>query len=151
MMESELPPQASSPNRTDDFEVSSRRISPNQQVVRGTMKTKPEGDPSAVQGPRHAAPSGTNNKGPELSGLQSETTLGSSKHISSKGFRTSTAASRNQEAPDTLMDVLRHAPISEEHRTLMGTIVERILSARSGLNEAFMGLLRGFEVCNVIV
>ena len=32
----------------------------------------------------------------------------------------------------------------------MGTVVERILSAKSGLNEAFMGLLRGFEVCNVI-
>ena len=33
---------------------------------------------------------------------------------------------------------------------MMGTVVERILSAKSGLNEAFMGLLRGFEVCNVI-
>jgi hypothetical protein len=32
----------------------------------------------------------------------------------------------------------------------MGTVVERILSARSGLNESFMSLLRGFEVCDVI-
>ena len=114
------------------------------------MKTTPEGDTSAVQGPGHAAPSGTNNKGPELSGLQPETTPGSSKYIPSKGVCTPTAASRNQEAPDTLMDVLQHASISEEHRTLMGTVVERILSAKSGLNEAFMGLLRGFEVRNVI-
>ena len=53
-------------------------------------------------------------------------------------------------AQNTLMDMLRHASVSEEHRTLMGTVVERILSVKSGLNEAFTGLLRGFEVCNVI-
>ena len=49
-----------------------------------------------------------------------------------------------------MMDVLQHVSILEEHRTLMGMVAERILSARSGLNEAFTGLLRGFEVCNVI-
>ena len=114
------------------------------------MKTAPKGDTSAAQGSGHAAPLGTNNKGPELSGLQPETTLGSSKHIPLKGVCTPTAASWNWEAPDTLMDMLRHASISEEHRTLMGTVVERIMSARSGLNEAFTGLLRDFEVCNVI-
>ena len=32
----------------------------------------------------------------------------------------------------------------------MGTVVERVLSTKSGLNEAFMSLLKGFEVCNVI-
>ena len=149
-MESETPPPASSPNRADDFEVSSRRISPDQQVVRGTMKTTPEGETSVAQGPGCAAPTGTNNKGPGLSGLQPETTLGSSKHILSKGVRTPTAASRNPEAPDTLMDMLRYSSVSEEHRTLMGTVVERILSAKSGLNEAFTSLLRGFEVCTVI-
>ena len=97
-----------------------------------------------------AVPTRVNKKGSGLSGLQPETTLGSSKHIPSKGVRTPTAASRNPEAPDTLTDMLRHASVSEEHRTLMGTVVERILSAKSGLNEAFTGLLRGFEVCNVI-
>ena len=45
--------------------------------------------------------------------------------------------------------MLRQASVSEEQRTLMGTVVERILSAKSGLNEAFMSLLRGFEVCDV--
>ena len=114
------------------------------------MKTRPEGDTSAVQGPGCAAPTGTNNKGPGLSDLQPEMTLRSSKHIPLKGVRTPTAASRDPEAPDTLMDILRHAPVSEEHRTLMGTVVERVLSAKSGLNEAFTSLLRGFEVRNVI-
>ena len=48
------------------------------------------------------------------------------------------------------MGLLRQAPVSEEHRTLMGTVIERISSAKSGLNEAFTSLLRGFEVRNVI-
>ena len=32
----------------------------------------------------------------------------------------------------------------------MGMMVEKVLAAKSGLNEAFVGLLRGFEVCTVI-
>ena len=48
------------------------------------------------------------------------------------------------------MGLLEQAAISEAHRTLMGTVVERISSAKSGLNEAFTSLLRGFEVHKVI-
>ena len=47
---------------------------------------------------------------------------------------------------DALRDLLERATISEEHRTLMGTVVERISSAESRLHEAFMSLLTGFEV-----
>ena len=144
MMESETPPPVSSPNKADDFEVSSRRVSPDQQVVRGVMKTLPEGDTSVAQDPRG------NNKGLGLSGLQPETALGTDKRIPSKGGRTPTAASGGPEAPDILTNMLRQASVSEEHRTLMGTVVEKVLSAKSGLNEAFMSLLRGFEVCIVI-
>ena len=48
------------------------------------------------------------------------------------------------------MGLLEQAAISEEHHTLMGTVVERISSAESGLHEAFMSLPRGFEVRKVI-
>ena len=48
------------------------------------------------------------------------------------------------------MSLLEQAAISEAHHTLMGTVVERISSAESGLHEAFMSLLRGFEVRKVI-
>ena len=48
------------------------------------------------------------------------------------------------------MDALQRASIVEEHRTLMSTVVERVQSAKSGLNEAFTSLLTGFEVCDVI-
>ena len=47
---------------------------------------------------------------------------------------------------DALRDLLERATISGEHRTLMGTMIERISSAESGLHEAFVSLLTGFEV-----
>ena len=64
---------------------------------------------------------------------------------------------RNQKSPtlsgmrsDVLRDLLERPAISEEHRTLMGTVIERISSAESGLHEAFMSLLTGFEVREVM-
>ena len=33
----------------------------------------------------------------------------------------------------------------------MGTVVEKVQSAKSGLNEAFTSLLTGFEVCDVML
>ena len=114
------------------------------------MKTTPEGETSVAQRPGCAASTGINHKGLRLSGLQPRTTLESSKHIPSKGVCTPAAAPRNPEAPDTTMGMLQHASVSEEHRTFMSMVAERIMSVKSGLNEAFMGLLRGYEVCNVI-
>ena len=83
---------------------------------------RPEGNPSATRSPENSAPKESNRKSPGLSGAQ----------------------------PDVLMGLLEQAAISEAHRTLMGTVVERISSAESGLHEAFMSLLRGFEVRKVI-
>ena len=78
-----MSPPTSPPNRADNFEVSSRRVSPDQQVVQGMMKTLPEGDTSVAQGP------GTNNEGPEQFGIQPDM----NKQIPLKGGRTPTAAS----------------------------------------------------------
>ena len=83
---------------------------------------RPEGNSSAGRSPEFPAPKETNKKRPGLSGVQ----------------------------PDTLIGLLEQAAISEAHRTLMGTVVERISSSKSGLNEAFTSLLRGFEVRKVI-
>ena len=51
---------------------------------------------------------------------------------------------------DVLRELVGRAAISEEHRTLMGTVMERISSAESGLHEAFMSLLTSFEVREMI-
>ena len=53
------------------------------------------------------------------------------------------------EAPDTLLEALQCASIVEEHRTLMGAVIEKIQSTKSGLTEACTSLLAGFEVSNV--
>ena len=45
---------------------------------------------------------------------------------------------------------LQSASILDEHRILMGTVSEKIQSAKSGLNEAFSSLLAGFKVRNII-
>ena len=108
-------------------------------------KALPEGGASVTQG------SGIKNDGPELSGLQPETILEASKRIPSKECRTPAAVSEDPGAPEMLTDMLQQASISEEHRALMVTVVERVLSAKSGLNEAFSSLLRGFEVCDVVL
>ena len=51
---------------------------------------------------------------------------------------------------DGLKDLLGQAAVSEAHRTLMGTVIERISSAESGLHQAFMSLLKGFEVREIM-
>lgn len=48
------------------------------------------------------------------------------------------------------MNLLEQAAASEMHRALLGTVVERISSAESGLHEAFMSLLKRFEVREVV-
>ena len=59
------------------------------------------------------------------------------------------ATSVQPEVPDTLLVVLKSASIVEEHRALMGAVIEKIQSAESGLNEACISLITGFEVCFV--
>ena len=51
---------------------------------------------------------------------------------------------------DVLRELVGRAAISEEHHTLMGAVMERISSTKSGLHEAFMSLLTGFEVHEII-
>ena len=88
-------------------------------------------------------------KGPGLSGSQPTVVLETDVQIPSKDCCAPRAASGDQGAPDILRYMLQKASDSGEQRTLMGTVIEKISSARSGLNEAFMSLLKGFEVCNI--
>ena len=50
------------------------------------------------------------------------------------------------EAPDNLLEALRGASIMEEYCILMGTVIEKVQSVKSGLTKACSGLLTGFEV-----
>ena len=55
------------------------------------------------------------------------------------------------EAPDNLLEALRGASIVDEHRALMGTVIEKVQFVKSGLTEACTSLLSGFEVSNAFV
>ena len=79
---------------------------------------RPEDNPIVTRSPQHPAIEESKQKSPAPSGMW----------------------------PDALRDLLRRATFSEEHRTLMGMVMERISSAESGLHDAFMSLLTGFEV-----
>ena len=79
---------------------------------------RPEDNPIVTQSPQHTALEESKQKSTVPSGMRS----------------------------DALRELLERASISEEHRTLMGTVMERISSAESGLHDAFMSLLTGFEV-----
>ena len=83
---------------------------------------RPEDNPIVTRSPQHSALEESNQKNPAPSGMQS----------------------------DALRDLLERATILEEHRTLMGTVIERISSTESGLHEAFMSILTGFEVCEMM-
>ena len=41
---------------------------------------------------------------------------------------------------------LNSASIIDEHRALMGAMIEKIQSVESGLNESCLSLIKGFEV-----
>ena len=51
------------------------------------------------------------------------------------------------EVSDALLVALRDSSIVDEHRSLMSAVIEKIQSTESGLNEACISLIRGFEVC----
>ena len=59
------------------------------------------------------------------------------------------ATSIQPEVSDALLVALKSASIVDEHRALMGAVIEKIQSAESGLNEACIILIAGFEVCFV--
>ena len=112
--------------------------------MQGIKEAVPEGGSPTVRD------SGADNKGPGLSGSQPTVILEPGERIPSKDGGAPRAASEDLAAPDILRDMLRNASVSGEQGTLMGAVVEKILSVKSGLNEAFMSLLKGFEICDII-
>ena len=83
---------------------------------------RPEASTSAALSPERSAPTGGDKKGP----------------------------TQSSDRPDTLTGFLEQAALLENHRSLMSTVLEKISSATSGLNEAFTSLLKGFVVCKKI-
>ena len=157
-MDSGSLPAASSPRAMDDTEVLSRRI-PGQGETQEAVRTVPEGETSAAeymgeQIPMETGDGGHVQFGPQLNTVPETYTApesGKQPPSSEGGVPIPPVTSVQPEASDTLLEAMRSASIVEEHRTLMGTVIEKIQSAKSRLTEACTSLLTCFEVSNAIM
>ena len=135
-------PPAVSPRTADDAEVASRQAPGQEEVV----LEEPHDNLSDSRIGGDKSPQGTK------SGFVPDTAPGST--VLARGGRTPSkrskpsepATSAQPEEPDNLLEALEGATIDEEHRTVMSTVVRRVQSAKSGLNEACASLLTGFQV-----
>ena len=153
-MASESPPSVHSPTAKGDDEVLSQRTFPGQGEVQEAVRVAPEGDLSAAGHLGQKAPMETGDGGHIQFGPQPDTipetymAPESSEQPSSRegGVPDPPVTSVQPEALDNLLEVLRGASIVEEHHILMGTVIERVQSVKSGLTKACGSLLTGFEV-----
>lgn len=153
-MASETPPAAYSPKAKGHDEVFSQRTFPGQGRFRRPSKAAPEGDALVTGHMGEQAPMETNDGGRTQFGPHMSTdpgthmTLESDEKPSSRevGVPVLPGTSVQPKAPDNLLEVLRGTSIVEEHRILMGTVIEKVQSVKSGLTEACSSLLTGFDV-----
>ena len=122
---SETPPQAPSPKSGRDTEVSSRQDPDQGGHIPGAEHAGMDTAPGTSRVP------GSSEQPPPMVG----------------GLPTPPASSVQAELPGGLSTALKNASIVDEHRALMGEVVERIQSAESGLNASCLSLIKAFEVC----
>ena len=152
------PPPAHSVSPKSDDEVVSQRTFPDRGEVPEIVGVAPKDDSSAGH-MGEKAPMGTGDGGKIPFGPQPDTipetytAPESSERPSPKegGVHVPLVTSVQPEAPDNLLEALRGASIMEEHCILMGMVIERVQSTKSGLTEAYASLLTGFEVCDIIM
>ena len=71
-----------------------------------------------------------------------------SRPIAREGEPSVPTTSVTPEASDSLLEALRGTSMDDEHRTLMSGVIQKVLSAKSGLTKACTSLLTGLEVSN---
>src|SRR3954467_4052609 len=136
-------PPAVSPRKVDDAEVASRQMGQEEVVLE-----EPQGNPQDPRSTGGKTPQGSQS-GVEPDAVPDSTVPAHGRQTPSKRSKPSEPTTSAQpEAPDNLLEALEGATIDEEHRTVMSTVVRRVQSAKSGLNEACASLLTGFQVSN---
>ena len=135
----------------EDTEVSSRRTSPGRGGADEAVEKAPKVNTSVAEDLGEATPMTTNGGELHQSGSPPNTvpetnaTLGLDMQPPSReggGATTPSAASVNPKVAHALERALQSASVVEEHCTLMGVVLEKVQSAKSGLNEAFCSLMR---------
>ena len=150
-MESGTPPKAPSFEQVNTIEASSQK-DPGQGGEEKTVKLAPGSQTSGAEHMGEQIPMGVDGRGHLEFGSQPDaipetnTAPESSRQPFSAGGGIP-ATSVQPEVSDALLVALKSASIVDEHRALMGVVIEKIQSAESGLNEACISLIKGFEVC----
>ena len=155
-MDSGTPPKAPSPKHVSGTEASSQRDL-GQGGGDKNVKTTPGGQTLVTRHTGEKAPMDIDSGGylkfgpPPDTIPETDTTLESGKRPPSPGGGAPIppATTVQPEVSDTLSAALKSASIIDEHRSLMGVVIEKIQSAESGLNEACISLITGFMVCFV--
>ena len=142
-IESETPPKAPTPKHVNDTEVSSQKDPDQGGHTSGAGYTGAT-TPMSVDGGGDLGFGPQPDTVPETfeapgSGRQPPLTKG--------GEPAPPATSVQPELQGSLSTALKSASIVDEHRALMGAVIEKIQSAESGLNESCISLIKGFEVC----
>ena len=153
-MESGTPPKAPSSKQVHNTEASSQK-DPGQGGKEKTVKAALGGQTTGAGHVGKKIPMGADGGGDPKFGSQPDaipkiyTAPESSGQPPSAGggVPVPSATSVQPEVSDALLVALKSASIIDEHRALMGAVIEKIQSAESGLNEACVSLIRGFEVC----
>ena len=107
----------------------------------------PPKDPSSKQVPNTEASSQKENGQGEKEKTVKAAPGGRTAGAGDVGKKIPLATSVHLEVSDALLVALRDASIVDEHRALMSAVIEKIQSTESGLNEACISLIKGFEVC----
>ena len=153
-MESGTPPKAPSSKQVHNTKASSQK-DPGQGGEEKTVKAAPGGQTSGAGHMGEKIPMGADGGGHLEFGSQPDTV--SETHTAPESGRQPLSAGGDMPVPpatsvqpevsDALLVALKSASIVDEHRALMGAVIEKIRSTESGLNKACISLIRGFEVC----
>ena len=142
-------PKATTPQPADDTEVLSQRLPEWGEVA----LEAPQGGilgvvhagfkiPADRVDESHGQPGSQPNTIPEPSMVPDS----GGRPLAREGEPSVSRTSVAHEAPDSLLEALRGASLDEEHRTLMSVVIQKVLSAKSGLTEACTSQLTGFKV-----
>ena len=141
-------PTATSPRPADDTEVLSQRL-PEQGEA--TLET-PQGEIPDVGHTGRKIPADCADGSRSKSGSQSDAVPEPPKApdsgrqpLAKAGGPSVPMTSVTLEALDSLLEALLGASMDDEHHTLMGAVIQKVLSAKSGLTEACTSLLRALR------
>ena len=144
-------PTATSPRPADDTEVLSQRVPEQGEAALETPQGEiPDAGPMGSNIPTDYADESRSKLGSQPDTVpEPPKVLDSGRQpLTKEGEPSAPMTFVTLGVSDSLLEALRGASMDEEHHTLMSAVIQKVLSAKSGLTEACTSLLMSFEVSN---